>query len=132
MDSGRVSYYEVQYSNATRENEISLTAEDVVRGSLDPLEAGQEQVVVVNLRRVQRDAAYFATIRSVDKAGKTGGSNTASFYVPPMPAPISDSAQDDLDISTLTVSVVGLIACISVAAFILRIRTKENYTQVEV
>lgn len=94
-----VSYYELIYAEDAAElfslnghedsrlpetqKRFHITEEDVVAGSIEPLEAGSAQSATFELRNVTRKRSYYLALRSVDKANKTSKiSNVAIFFVP--------------------------------------------------
>ena len=75
---------------------ILVTKDDLVAGSIQPLEAGSLQSATFELKKIKRKMPYYVALRSVDKAKKTSKiSNVAIFIVPRNPG--EDSNEIDVD-----------------------------------
>lgn len=61
----------------------SINKDDLVDGSLQPIEAGSLQMATFLLSDIQRERPYYVTIRAIDKAENAGQvSNLVVFFVP--------------------------------------------------
>ena len=102
-----VSFYELVYADDAAElfnmkdmknsrlwgtsGRTLITEDDLVAGSIQPVEAGSPQSATFQLRNVMPKMPYYVALRSVDKAKKTSKiSNVAIFFVPQSPGEDSD------------------------------------------
>uniref|UniRef100_A0A0P6FLQ1 Calcium-activated chloride channel regulator 4, 30 kDa form n=1 Tax=Daphnia magna TaxID=35525 RepID=A0A0P6FLQ1_9CRUS len=97
LDAGTVAYYELKYSDiaadvmnsnfddesSVRKRRSVIKEDDLVAGSLEPIEAGSLQTATFMLSDIQRERPYYVALRAVDKANNTGQvSNLVVFFVP--------------------------------------------------
>ncbi|XP_057365331.1 calcium-activated chloride channel regulator 4-like [Daphnia carinata] len=97
LDYGTVAYYVLRYSDtpdyvinynfddeySARKKRSAIKEDDLVAGSLEPIEAGSLQTATFLLSDIDLDRPYYVTLRAVDKAGKVGQvSNVVAFFVP--------------------------------------------------
>ncbi|XP_057365310.1 calcium-activated chloride channel regulator 4-like [Daphnia carinata] len=116
LDAGTVAYYELKYSDiaadvmnsnfddesSVRKRRSVIKEDDLVAGSLEPIEAGSLQTAIFLLSDIDQERPYYVTLRAVDKAGKAGQvSNLVVFFVPDKSALlIVDDFDGDLEEST--------------------------------
>jgi hypothetical protein len=72
---------------ATGDNSTELTDEHVVKGNLNPLNAGSKHTVTFAIPEAKQDITYFFALRAVDAVNKTSAtSNIASIQIVPSSA----------------------------------------------
>ncbi|KAK4030134.1 Uncharacterized protein APZ42_033003 [Daphnia magna] len=96
LDTGTVSRYELKYSeivddvinsnfddeSSVRKRRSVVKEDDLVAGSLKPIEAGSLQTATFRLTDVQPERPYYIALRAVDKADNAGQvSNLGVFFV---------------------------------------------------
>ncbi|KAI9559824.1 hypothetical protein GHT06_013831 [Daphnia sinensis] len=96
LDTGTVSHYELKYSeiaddvmnsnfddeSPVRKRRSVIKEDDLVAGSLEPIEAGSLQTATFRLTEVRPGRPYYVTLRAVDKADNAGPvSNLGVFFV---------------------------------------------------
>ncbi|KAI9559825.1 hypothetical protein GHT06_013832 [Daphnia sinensis] len=116
LDMGTVSRYELKYSDIAddvmnsnfndespvRKRRSVIKEDDLVAGSLEPIEAGSLQTATFTLSDIQRERPYYVALRAVDKADNAGQvSNLVIFFVPDKSALlIVEDFNGDLEEST--------------------------------
>ncbi|XP_057365305.1 calcium-activated chloride channel regulator 4-like [Daphnia carinata] len=163
LDTGTVAYYELKYSDiaadvmnsnfddesSVRKRRSVIKEDDLVAGSLEPIEAGTLQTATFLLSDIDLDRPYYVTLRAVDKAGNAGQvSNLVAFFVPDNSAlltvddlnggleestgfetkGISYVKQSSVHVTSLLVAAFGLIliACLCVAILMAIVKHARN------
>ena len=125
-----VDRYEIRYStcffgvteaNFTLGNSTLITEENVVEGSLEPLEAGMKQNLTFSAKKDVLETTIFLALRTINKARKISAvSNIASIQIGFIPT-------DELSEEVVTGIVVGVvIATILIAALSFILRNKKK------